>query len=65
MEAIPVDISPQCVDLSIVTQHAHGLRPVPARERVGRESRVHDAHETREPLIAQVGIEVVRQLVRL
>ena len=64
MRTLPVDISSQCVDLSVVTQHAHGLRSIPARERVGRESRVHNAHKTREPLIAKVGVVVVCQLIR-
>ncbi len=41
----PVDVAAQRVDLAVVGDHPIRVRKLPARERVGRESRVHE----REP----------------
>lgn len=62
---IPVHISSQCVDFSVVAEHAHRLGPVPARESVGRESRVYNTHKTGESVVTDICVVVVRELVGL
>ena len=60
--AHPVDVAHHRVDLAVVADHPVGVRELPARERVGREARVHQRERALGALVAQVGVEL-RQLV--
>ena len=54
----PVDVALQCVDLTIVRQHAEWLRKPPLREGVCRIPLMVDRERTFEPLILQVRIKL-------
>ncbi len=55
----PVAVAHHGVDLAVVRDEPERVRQRPAREGVGREARVHDGHGAGDPLVDQVGIEVV------
>ncbi len=59
----PVDIAPQGVDLPVVGQVTIGMRPVPARERVGAEARVHQRQRRFHRRVLQVRV-ILPQLRR-
>ena len=61
--AHPVDVAAQRVDLAVVGDHPVRVGQLPARERVGREARVHQRQTGRQTRVAKVG-EVARQLRR-
>ncbi len=61
--AHPVDVAAQRVDLPVVGDHPVRVGELPARERVGREARVHEREARGDAGVAQVG-EVARQLRR-
>ena len=50
----PVAVALDGVDLAVVGQQAEGLGQRPAGERVGGETRVHDGHARRHPLVVEV-----------
>ena len=52
----PVDVAAERVDLAVVGQIAVGMRPVPAREGVGAEARVHHRECRLHRGIEQVGV---------
>ena len=60
----PVAVARQRVDLAVVAQVAVGVRQRPARERVGREARVHQRQARLERRVAQVGEELAQLLRR-
>ncbi len=55
----PVAVAHDRVDLAVVRDEPERVRERPARERVGREPRVHDAEGRGDPLVTQVGEELV------
>ena len=57
--AHPVAVAHHGVDLAVVGDVAERVGQRPARERVGREPRVHDRQRRGDPLVGQVGEEVV------
>ena len=56
--AHPVDVAHQRVDLAVVGDHPVGVGELPARERVGREARVHERQAGLGPRVLQVAVEV-------
>ena len=52
----PVDVAQQRVDLSVVTQHPHGLSKGPARQGVGAEAAVINRETHLKTRIAQIGV---------
>ena len=58
----PVDVAAERVDLAVVREVAVGMRALPARERVGRETRMHEREGRLHRGVLQVG-EVVVHLV--
>jgi hypothetical protein len=58
----PVDVAAQRVDLAVVRDVAVGMRAVPARERVGAETRMHQRQRRLHRRIAQVGEILVHLL---
>ncbi len=55
----PVAVAHDRVDLAVVGDEPERVRQRPARERVGGEPRVHDGQRRGDPLVAQVGEELV------
>ena len=55
----PVDVALDRVDLAVMGQHAERLGQLPGREGVGRVALVIDGEVRDEPLVGQVGIELV------
>ena len=53
----PVDVAAQRVDLAVMDEVAVGMGPLPAREGVGAEARVHDAQGRLEGGVREVEIE--------
>ncbi len=57
--AHPVAVALDGVDLAVVGDVSVGVRLGPGREGVGREPRVHQGQRRGEPLVRQVGVELL------
>jgi len=58
----PVQVAAQGIDLAVVADHAEGLREIPGREGVGRETLVHQRQSAGKAFVAQI-LVVVADLV--
>ena len=56
----PVDVAAQRVDLAVVRDVAVGVRARPARERVGREARVHHRQRRLQRLVPEIRVELAQ-----
>ena len=52
----PVDVAPERVDLAVMAEKAVWMSPIPAREGIGAETRVHHGDGAFHILIVQLGI---------
>ena len=52
----PVDIAAQRVDFAVMGDHPEGMRQIPGREGIGRESLMHQSEAGDHPLVGQIPI---------